>query len=300
MRAAIAQLAAVKPLDVFHMELWGCIEAYKTPKQPAAEVPEWIKSTTETENEEPSAENKEPEPPVEEAIVEYNNRELAVKFEQVAAVRPAVLGRPEVITEDDAKRQLDSDMAHLTADEKSHLAILYRPQMLRATVEHIAEEIARLPPKETIHWMTRRPDPLVVYKWMPLQRKLEWLLHRAPDAELEKTADHFPAFLGFFRDLAPMADAKNRLRHAQELWEQWTGQPIRQRSLPKELQDKIRQVSLGRAEEFCANCAQPLHHKKPFGEVCSEACGKAVCGQCRGPKESCFDGYRGLGEVQLR
>ena len=33
-------LAAVRPLDTFHMELWGCIEAYKTPKQPAAEVSE--------------------------------------------------------------------------------------------------------------------------------------------------------------------------------------------------------------------------------------------------------------------
>jgi hypothetical protein len=87
---------------------------------------------------------------------------------------------------------------------------------------------------------------------------------------------------------------------AQELWEQWTGEPIRQRSLPKELQEQIRRANLGQAEAFCANCDQPLHPKKPFGEVCSEACGRAVCGQRRGPKESCFDGYRGIGEVQLR
>ena len=88
------------------------------------------------------------------------------------------------------------------------------------------------------------------------------MLHRARDAKLEKTADHFPAFLGYFRDLAPIADAKNRLVRTQELWQLWTGQQIRQRSLPKELQEKIRQVNLGRAEEFCANCAQPLPRAK--------------------------------------
>jgi hypothetical protein len=180
-------LAAVKPLDTFHMELWGCIEPYKAPKQPHVEVADFVSIPTESEDEEPPAENKEPELEAEEAIVVYNDRELAVKFEQVAALKPAAMGRPAVITLDDAERQLDSDLADLTADEKRHLTILYRPEMLRATAEHIAEECANLPPMETIHWLTRRPEPLVVYKHMPAQRKLQWLLHRARDAEMEKT-----------------------------------------------------------------------------------------------------------------
>ena len=82
-------LAAVKPLDTFHMELWGCIEPYKAPKQPHVEVADFVSSPTESEDEEPPAENKEPELEAEEAIVVYNDRELAVKFEQVAALKPA-------------------------------------------------------------------------------------------------------------------------------------------------------------------------------------------------------------------
>ena len=200
-----AALVAVKPLDVYHLEEWGCIDAYKAPKQPTVSMPESVKSTSESEEEPAPAE--EPEEQEEEAVAVYNDRTLATKFEEVAAVRPTVLGsRPPVITADDAERQLDSDLADLTDDDKMHLTILYRPQMLRATAEHIAEECANLPPMETIHWLTRRPEPLVVYKHMPAQRKLQWLLHRARDAEMEKTPEHFPVFLGFFNDLAPIAD----------------------------------------------------------------------------------------------
>jgi hypothetical protein len=187
-----AALVAVKPLDVFHMELWGCIDAYRAPSsQPSA--CQSLKSSSESE--EPAL-PEEPEEQEEEAVAVYNDRTLATKFEEVAAVRPTVLGsRPATITEVDAKRQLDSDLADLTADEKRHLTILYRPEMLRATAEHIAEEIARLPPKETIHWMTCRPEPLVVYKHMSLQRKLDWLLHRARDAELEHLLVAYPGIL---------------------------------------------------------------------------------------------------------
>jgi hypothetical protein len=58
-------LAAVKPLDVYHLEEWGCIEPYKTPKQPAVEVSDIIRSPSESESEdeEPPAEKKEPEEP---------------------------------------------------------------------------------------------------------------------------------------------------------------------------------------------------------------------------------------------
>jgi hypothetical protein len=72
----------------------------------------------------------------------------------------------------------------------------------------------------------------------------------------------------------------------------WTGNPIRQGDLPRPLREKIRQVNAGQAEEFCANCALPLQPKKPWGEVCGEACAMAACGHCRLPKESVFEGFR--------
>ena len=46
-----AALVAVKPLDVLHMELWGCIDAYKAPKQPTVSMPESVKSSSESEEE---------------------------------------------------------------------------------------------------------------------------------------------------------------------------------------------------------------------------------------------------------
>ena len=118
-----------------------------------------------------------PREAAEDAVVVCKAPTLASEFEQVAVLKQS--GRLSTITLDDARRQLDQDLADLTDDEKKHLQILYHPRMLAAAAEQMAEQCANLPPKETITWRTRRPDPLVVYRHMPKQRKLEWLLFRA-------------------------------------------------------------------------------------------------------------------------
>jgi hypothetical protein len=167
------------------------------------------------QSDEEECEEEPPESPqevAENAMLVCKAPTLASEFEQVAVLKQS--GRLSTITLDDARRQLDQDLADLTEDEKKHLQILYHPKMLAATAEDMAEQCANLPPKETITWLTRRPNPLVVYKHMPAQRKLEWLLYRAREANLEKTPECFPTFIGFFKDLAPIADANSCLQQA--------------------------------------------------------------------------------------
>ena len=154
-------LASVKPLDMFHLEEWGCTEPYRTPKPPKLVV-DSPHSKSESESEAEEALAAENEPADEGTIAVYNDRVLASKFEMVAALKPNSV--PATITLDDVRTKLDSDLADLTDNEKKHLTILYHPKMLAATAEHLSEECANSPPKETIHWLTHRPEPLVVYK----------------------------------------------------------------------------------------------------------------------------------------
>ena len=160
---------------------------------------------------------------------------------------------------------------------------MYTPSILEEKAKRMQDEYVPTPKAVGVAWLSTEPLALAIYRPTRDERKLQWLLFRAEkcNMELEMRATSFPLFLVLYKDLHAHDSASNLLKYAKSLWRKWTGEELPpQRQLPKELSDRITQITYGRDEDYCAKCQQPLLSSKPWGKVCSEWCHRTTCHKC--------------------